>query len=126
MTSDDDYDRLSKEEREKRDKEDRAREEAEQASQSRATHCARMSQLIISLALPYKWSQELGEVDITVPVPQGTRGKDLVVEIKKKNLKVGLKGQEPILDGDLCKEIKVDDSTWTLRKHPMTWYPHRG
>jgi CS domain len=51
-----------------------------------------------------------------VPVPPGTRGKDLIVEIKKKKLRVGLKGQDPILDGDLCKEIKVDDSTWTLRE----------
>ncbi|KAH6917516.1 nuclear movement protein nudC [Coprinopsis sp. MPI-PUGE-AT-0042] len=101
MSSDDDYDRLSKEEREKRDQEDRAREQAEQAT------------------LPYKWTQELGEIDIAVPVPQGTRGKDLIVEIKKKKLRVGLKGQEPIMDGDLCKEIKVDDSTWTLQDQQL-------
>lgn len=34
--------------------------------------------------------------------------------IQKKKLSVGLKGKEPILAGDLCKEIKVEDSTWTL------------
>lgn len=51
---------------------------------------------------------------MTIPVPQGTRGRDLTVEIKKKKLKVGLKGKEPILDGELCKEVKTDDSTWTL------------
>jgi len=95
-TSPDDYDSLSTEEREIRDKQDRVREIAEQA------------------ALPYKWTQELAEVDITVPVPKGTRGRDLVVVIQKKKLSVGLKGQDKILDGELCQEIKMEDSTWTL------------
>ncbi|KAJ7169828.1 HSP20-like chaperone [Mycena filopes] len=94
--SPDDYDSLSAQEREVRDKHDRAKEFAEQA------------------ALPYQWTQELGEVDVVVPVPKGTRGKDLVVVIQKKKLSVGLKGQDKILEGELCKEIKVEDSTWTL------------
>ena len=69
-----------------------------------------------NLELPYSWTQELGEVDITVAVPQGTRGKDLAITIQKKKLSVGLKGQEPLMAGELCKEIKVEDSTWTLRE----------
>jgi len=82
-----------------RDNENRAREQLEQA------------------ALPYSWTQELGEVDITVPVPQGTRGADLIVIIRKKKLSLALKGpdREPILEGELCKEIKVEDSTWTIQ-----------
>jgi len=75
--------------------------------------------------LPYKWAQELGELDVTIPVPQGTRAKDLTVVLTKKKLRVGLKGQEPIVDGDLCKEIKVEDSTWTIRKSSETAYPRR-
>ena len=69
-----------------------------------------------NLALPYSWTQELGDVDVTVPVPQGTRGKDLAVVLQKKKLSVGLKGHEPIMAGELCKEIKVEDSTWTVRE----------
>ncbi|KAI0695176.1 nuclear movement protein nudC [Cytidiella melzeri] len=92
----DDYDKLSKEERAIRDKADREREAAEQA------------------ALPYQWKQVLAEVDIEVPVPKGTRGKDLAVVIQKKKLSVGLKGKEPIMSGELCKEIKMEESTWTL------------
>jgi len=34
--------------------------------------------------------------------------------MKKKTLRVGLKGQDPIMEGELCKEIKLEDSTWTL------------
>jgi hypothetical protein len=55
-------------------------------------------------------------VTVTIPVPPGTRSRDLIVEIKKTKLKVGLKGIEPIIDDELCKEVKVDESTWTLGK----------
>jgi len=88
--------RETREQREAKEKAEKEKEEAEQA------------------ALPYKWKQELGEVDVMVPVPKGTRGKQLEVKIAKKHLSVGLKGQEKILDGELCKEIKMDESTWTL------------
>ncbi|KIY64215.1 nuclear movement protein nudC [Cylindrobasidium torrendii FP15055 ss-10] len=92
-----DQDNLTPEEREKRDKEARAKEIVEQA------------------ALPYKWSQELGEVEVIVPVPKGTRARDLAVTMTTKKLSVALKGKEPIMAGDLCKDIKVDDSTWTIQ-----------
>ena len=71
-----------------------------------------------STALPYSWRQELGEVDIVVPVPKGTRGKNIDVIIQKNRLSVGLKGQDKILDGELCKEIKVEESAWTLGEYP--------
>ena len=36
------------------------------------------------------------------------------VVIQKRKLSVGLKGKEPIMAGELCKEIKIEDSTWTI------------
>ncbi|KAK7694738.1 hypothetical protein QCA50_001926 [Cerrena zonata] len=96
MSAEDDYEKLSKEDREARDKADKEREAAEQA------------------ALPYSWSQQLGEVDIVVPVLPGTRGKGLNIVIAKKKLSVGYKGQDPIMSGELCHEIKIEESTWTL------------
>ncbi|KAK2461957.1 hypothetical protein APHAL10511_006420 [Amanita phalloides] len=96
-TTDSDYEKLSKEERDAHERANRAREATEQA------------------ALPYSWTQELGDVDIIVPVPKGTRARDLDVVLGKKKLNVGLKGQEPIMGGELCKDVKVDDSTWTLQ-----------
>ncbi|KAF8168158.1 nuclear movement protein nudC [Crassisporium funariophilum] len=97
LNADDDYDKLTPEQREIRDKENRAREQKEQA------------------ALPYTWTQELGELDVTLPVPQGTRGRDLAVTLTKKKLSIGLKGQDVIIAGELCQEIKVEDSTWTVQ-----------
>lgn len=107
-----DYDKLTPEERKARDKEDRAREVAEQAS--KLINLTVDALIHLFKALPYTWIQELGELDITIPVPKGTRGKDINVVIQKKKLSVGLKGHEKILDGELCKEIKVEESTWSL------------
>lgn len=53
-------------------------------------------------------------MDLTLPVPKGTRGKDLDVKIMKKKLSVGLKGKEKIMDGELCRDIKIEESTWTV------------
>lgn len=56
-------------------------------------------------------------MDVTVPLPKGTRARDLVVKIAKRKLSAGLKGQDPILEGELCKDIKVEESTWTVGEY---------
>ncbi|QSL67007.1 hypothetical protein MERGE_001394 [Pneumocystis wakefieldiae] len=68
----------------------------------------------LSSGVEYEWMQTLGEVEIHIPVPSGTRGRDINVVLEKKSLKVTLKQQEPLIDGDLLKEIKLEESTWTL------------
>mmetsp|Transcript_1440 Transcript_1440/g.4165 ORF Transcript_1440/g.4165 Transcript_1440/m.4165 type:complete len:312 (+) Transcript_1440:81-1016(+) len=60
----------------------------------------------------YQWTQTLQECTITVPVPAGTKGRMCDVSISKKKLKVGLKGQPPVLEGELSEPVKVDDSMW--------------
>jgi hypothetical protein len=65
-------------------------------------------------ALPYTWKQNLPDVDVEIIVPKGTRARDLAVDIGRKKLSVGLKNKEPIMSGELCREIKIEDSTWTL------------
>jgi hypothetical protein len=67
-------------ERRKKDAEDRKREEEEQAT------------------LPYKWTQQLNEAEVTVPVPGNLKSRDLIVDLKKTHLKVAVKGQDPIID----------------------------
>lgn len=62
----------------------------------------------------YTWTQTLKEIELSAPVPQGTRGKDLTIVISKQKLSIALKGQAPLFSGALAKDIKVDDSTWTI------------
>lgn len=62
----------------------------------------------------YSWTQTLQEVTVQVPVPSGTKSRFVVCDIKKNHLKVGLKGQPPIIEGELYKPIKVDDCYWSI------------
>ncbi|KIW84203.1 hypothetical protein Z517_03452 [Fonsecaea pedrosoi CBS 271.37] len=87
-------------ERARKDAEDRQREEEEQAK------------------LPYKWTQTLEEAEVSVPIQGNLKARDLVVELKKTHIKVAVKGQEPIIDGDFPHPIQTDDSTWVLSTKP--------
>ncbi|GAX22070.1 hypothetical protein FisN_6Hh317 [Fistulifera solaris] len=62
----------------------------------------------------YTWTQTLAEVQITVPLPTGTRGRDMNVVMGKRHLKVGLLRQPLIIDAPLHKAIILDDSFWTI------------
>lgn len=63
----------------------------------------------------YSWTQSLQEVNIVIPVPAGTKSKDVVYEVKMGHLKVGLKGQPaPIIDGDLFHKINPGECFWSI------------
>jgi hypothetical protein len=48
-------------------------------------------------ALPYKWTQTIGDLDISFSVPGTFKGKDLAIDIKKQKLVAGVKGKDPII-----------------------------
>lgn len=62
----------------------------------------------------YSWTQTLKEVNVNIKVPRGTKSRFVICEIKKNHLKVGLKGQPAIIDGDLYQSVKVDDCYWSI------------
>jgi hypothetical protein len=62
----------------------------------------------------YSWTQTLTEVEIRIPIPSGTKSRQINGEIKSGSIKMGLKGQEPIINGQLHQKIKPDDSSWVL------------
>ena len=62
----------------------------------------------------YAWSQDISQVTVQIPLPPGTKPKDMDVKIKSKHLSVALKGQPPIVEGELCEKVKVDDSYWSI------------
>ncbi|XP_026751048.1 nuclear migration protein nudC [Galleria mellonella] len=63
----------------------------------------------------YRWTQTLEEVELRVPLRQILRPRDLTVIISKRHLKVGVKGQPLIIDGELDADVKMEESTWVLQ-----------
>ncbi|CAN8302057.1 unnamed protein product [Cochlearia groenlandica] len=67
----------------------------------------------------YSWIQTLQEVTVNIPVPTGTKSRSIVYELKKNRLKLGLKGQDPIIDGELYRSVKPDDCYWNIEDQKM-------
>ncbi|XP_041976323.1 nuclear migration protein nudC isoform X2 [Aricia agestis] len=63
----------------------------------------------------YRWTQTLEEVELRVPLRQTLRPRDLTIIINKRHLKVGIKGQPFIIDGELDADVKIEESTWVLQ-----------
>lgn len=55
----------------------------------------------------YSWVQTLKDATATFQMPKGTKGRDCDVQLTAKSLRVGVKGQPPIVDGPLFETIKV-------------------
>jgi hypothetical protein len=83
----------------------------------------------------YVWTQTLSELNVVIPLPENTRGRDLNVVMKKNHLKAALKGSsESIVDSALSNAIICDDSFWTVedgnrlvvslqKLNQMEWWP---
>ncbi|ETK78278.1 hypothetical protein F441_15907 [Phytophthora nicotianae CJ01A1] len=62
----------------------------------------------------YVWTQTLQEAQVNFAVPEGTKSRQVDVEIRAGKMRVGLRGGETFVDGPLYNKVKVDDSFWTL------------
>lgn len=64
----------------------------------------------------YRWTQTLGDIELKIPSKAAfkLRSRDVIVNLKKKHICVGIKGQPPILDDELLHEIKLEETTWLL------------
>ena len=63
----------------------------------------------------YSWSQGDNETDVVIELDKPTRRGDIAVAIKSKSLRVEIAGLGVLLEGQLSKQVNVDDSFWELR-----------
>uniref|UniRef100_A0A914MAW1 Nuclear migration protein nudC n=1 Tax=Meloidogyne incognita TaxID=6306 RepID=A0A914MAW1_MELIC len=65
----------------------------------------------------YQWTQTLGELEIRVvfkDIGFPLKAKDLIVDVGRKHIKIGLKGKQPLVDGELAEEIKLESLNWII------------
>lgn len=62
----------------------------------------------------FTWTQTDHDITINMPVEKQIKGKDVVFNLTGSSLTLGIKGQAPVIDGELLNLTKPDDSTWEL------------
>ena len=62
----------------------------------------------------YSWSQTVQDVQVQIPLPEGTKANQLDIKIQTKKISCAFKGKEPFLIGELCEKVKVEDSFWSI------------
>ncbi|RDX63506.1 Protein BOBBER 1, partial [Mucuna pruriens] len=108
-------DRVASEERNKAEKRLKEEKELKVKDTNKEESASRVPNKGNGLDLEqYSWTQTLQEVTVNVPVPNGTKSRFVTCEIKKNHLKVGLKGQPPIIEGELHRPVKPDDCYWSI------------
>jgi hypothetical protein len=73
----------------------------------------------------YTWTQTLQELTVVITHEQlglakgAVKSKALDIDIKKKTMKVGVKGQEPLISGDMHQAVKLENTMWTIGAFPF-------
>jgi len=67
----------------------------------------------------YSWTKgsgedDSGEIQVIVPIDASKKGKDMDIVIKQNKLKVGVKGEEPIIDDVPFRTLEVEDCSWEI------------
>jgi len=62
----------------------------------------------------YSWTQTLKELNIYFEIPKDLKSKQLDVQYDAAHLKVGIKGQPPIVEGDWPSKVNAENCTWTI------------
>lgn len=71
---------------------------AQIAERDRAEKERKAQEDAVQAQLPYKWTQTIRDVDVSIPVPGTLKGRDMDVSLTKTSIRVGVKGQDPIID----------------------------
>lgn len=87
------------------------------------TAAARAKEAEEQAALPYKWTQTIGELDLSFTVPGNYKSRDLVIEIKKEKLVAGVKGQDPIISVHQTPVTPITPIPQKNKSHPIAMFP---
>lgn len=80
--------------------------------------CVDIQDLATATTKNYTWKQTLEEVTISIVLPAGTRGKDVVCKIDNKHLLVKVNATT-VLDGELSQPVKASECTWSIEDRKL-------
>ncbi|XP_067042297.1 nudC domain-containing protein 2-like [Acropora muricata] len=83
-----------------------------------ADHFDEKSGVVPSITPWGSWAQTIDEVFIEVNVPKGTKGREIICEIKPKSINFILKGKE-VFKGDFAGTVLADECTWVLEDNEL-------
>ncbi|XP_043921692.1 nudC domain-containing protein 1 [Protopterus annectens] len=63
----------------------------------------------------YYWQQTSDDVTVTVRLPEGIAKEDIMFELTPGHIRVGLKGQLSLMEGQLHASVDHESSTWILK-----------
>ena len=63
----------------------------------------------------YYWTQSLGDLTLSIYIADNIKSKDLDIQFTTTKLKMGIKGQDYIFNGEWCEKIKTEDTLWTIK-----------
>lgn len=66
----------------------------------------------------YKWEDDAEEhvINVTIPVPPGTKRNQVISKITSKHWTFGIKGQAPLIYGNFFGTVQPDECTWYFEK----------
>lgn len=67
-----------------------------------------------------RWWQSVQEVAIEVELTEGTRAKDVKVDVKPNYIKCMVKGTVTF-EGKLCRTVVTDETTWTVEEQKLLY-----
>uniref|UniRef100_H3AMR4 NudC domain-containing protein 1 n=1 Tax=Latimeria chalumnae TaxID=7897 RepID=H3AMR4_LATCH len=65
----------------------------------------------------YYWQQTTEDLTITVRLPEGTTKENIQFQLSPDRIKVGIKGQTPLLKGQLYSIVDHENSTWIMKEN---------
>jgi len=69
---------------------------------------------VVHTEATYTWTQTKEELLLRIPLPPGTKAKEVAVTFTRQEVKCGLKGQPPLVGGTLSHVVDVEGCAWTL------------
>jgi hypothetical protein len=68
--------------------------------------------------LPYRYHDTWTESTIKMPIAENIRARDIIFKLTPTSLQLGLRGTEPVINGELWGAVKPDDVVWEIEEDP--------